>query len=153
MRALPCLFAVIVAGSLSLGTGGCASGPDNVFHNPTKDLQKTTKQLAADAAKLKYPAEAPHAGRAPVRGEVDYQLDVINLVNLSKADLKDVQVWVNSRYVVALSALPSERQVGINFNALYDSEGNRAPSKGVWVGKVEILSNGNLYDVTLHPAD
>lgn len=153
MRKLPCLAGIALLASFGFAVGGCASGSNSILPNPDKDLQKHRKEYAADAAKRSYPADAPKGGRALMRSEVDYQLKVLNVVNLANADWDNVEIWVNGQYVCALSKLPAKRQVGINFNAFYTAQGQAAPPKGVWINKVEVLYNGSLYDVTLHPAD
>lgn len=153
MRTLHRLLGTLLIAAMGLAVGGCASGSTGLLPNPQKELRKNRKEYTADAAKRAYPTTAPQAGKSMVRGEVDYQLNVINLVNLGEKDLENVEVWVNGQYVVGLAKLPAKRQVGINFNALYDNEGRQSPQKGVWVEKVELLVDGQVYSTTLHAAD
>lgn len=138
---------------LAMMVGGCASGSNSLLQNPNKDLRKHRKEFVADAATRSYPTTAQSVATSPIRGEVDYQIDVINLVNLSDTEWKDVEVWVNGRYVCSLTTLPAKKQVGINFGSLFDNQGLAAPQQGVWVEKVEVLYNGSLRKATMHPAD
>ncbi len=138
---------------LALLASGCASGITIGNPNPEKSLRKTPAQFAQYAKQHVYPAEAPKGGKSPVRGEVDYDLDVINLVNLGEQDWPNVDVWVNGRYVCPIASLPVKQQKGINFSYFYDTAGMPAPSRGTWIEKVELFYNGQLYDITMHPAD
>lgn len=133
--------------------GGCTSGNNRLNPNPEKSFQKKPRQLTAYASERAYPAEATKAEKSPIVAEVDYGIDVINLVNLGTEDWQDVDVWVNQQYVVKLASLRVGVQRGINFRLLYDNAGHQAPSKGVWIKTVEIERGGELYPVRLKIAD
>ena len=131
--------------------GGCASRTENV--NPIAEGEKEKPlSFATYAATREYPADAEKA-TAPVAAEVDYQLDVINLVNLGDTALDGVEVWVNEHYVVLLGSLPVKRQRGVNFGVLFDKAGQRSPSRGTWVNKVELYYDGKLHPLTVRLAD
>jgi len=132
--------------------GGCASGTSRVNPNPEPSLNRPRQELATYAATRDYPADAPQAS-APVRAEVDYQLDVINMVNLGDTELKDVEVWVNQHYVVLVGTLPVRQQRGINFHVLFDKSGRRAPSRGTWINSIELYYDGALRPVSFRAAD
>ena len=74
-------------------------------------------------------------------------------MNLGDTDLTNVEVWVNEHYVVLLGSLPVKRQRGVNFAVLYDKAGQRSPSSGNWVNKVELYYDGQLHPVMLRLAD
>jgi hypothetical protein len=137
---------------------GCAGRPALV---PSSDpaLRKTSAQLAADAAKRTYEADAPRGGEAVARAEVDYTLKEMHIENLSSDDWQDVEVWVNQRWVVHLPVLPRQQSKTegfrrINFQMLYDRDGNYFPvnfiSSKVRIEKVEVYHDGKMYDVPLH---
>jgi len=139
---------------------GCAGRPAIV---PSSDpaLRKTSAQLAADAAKRSYEADAPRGGEAVARAEVDYGLKELHIENLSSEDWRDVEVWVNQRWVVYLPALPHQQSKTegfrrINFQMLYDRDGNYFPvnwiNSKVRIEKVEVFHDGKMYDVPLHLA-
>lgn len=145
-----CIVAAMVAGALAVG---CASGTNRLNPNPEKSLQKKPQELVEYAAGLEYPADAPRAEVSPIVAEIDYGIDVINLVNLGNEDFQDLDVWVNRQYVVKLASLPVGRQRGINFHILYDKDGQRAPVKGVWIQSVELLRDGQMFPARLKIAD
>lgn len=144
---------VVLAAALAVLAGGCASGTSRINPNPEKSLQKKPKELVAYAAEKEFPVDAQKMEQSPVLAEVDYGLDVINLVNLGTEDWQDVDVWVNQQYVVKLGSLPVGRQRGINFHLLYDKAGQRAPSKGVWVKSIEIVRGDEVYSPRVRMAD
>ena len=142
----------VVAVMVALAAG-CASGDRRWNPNPELSLQKKPAEYAAYAAEQVYPADATRAEGSPVLAEVDYGYDVVNLVNVGEEDWNDVNVWVNQQFVVKLGSLPVRVQRGVNFHALYDREGLRAPSRGVWIRTVEIERDGQLYPLRIRIAD
>lgn len=142
----------VVAGvAVGVVVAGCASG--NGLPSTDKDLRRSSRTLAKEAGERSYPADAERGENAPIVGEIDYQLDVINLINLGDADWIDVVVWVNGQYSAPMASLPAHQQRGANFGRLYDSKGAKAPSKGTWVQVVEIFYGGKLYTIRTRAAD
>ena len=43
----------------------------------------------------------------PNRGPADYQLDLVQIANLSGEDWENVEVWVNKKYVVFIPTYPA----------------------------------------------
>jgi hypothetical protein len=136
---------------------GCA-GRTELFSNSDKALQKTPAEFAADAAKRHpYPADAPRGGRAVARAEIGYVLDRLDLVNISDTPWTDVELWVNSQYVVFLPQIESRLLKKIPFRALYNDQGQYFPiSNGkflnrqpILIDKVELFRDGKLYDVPI----
>ena len=144
---------VVLGVMLALLAGGCASGSSALNPNSDKDLRKKQTSFYADAITRSYPADAPRAGTAPMRAEVDYFLKVINSVNFADKPWTDVEVWVNGQYVCHLTHLPVKKQETINFRYLFDKGGMPAPSSGVWIKTLEVKYNGSLYTIPLFAAD
>ena len=147
------LLSAVVGMAVAMTLGGCASGGSDWLPSTDKDLRKEKEQFIAEAAARSYPADAPQAGLAPVRASIDYGLDVINLVNLSDQPLDGVEVWVNRQYGLALTQLPPREQRTVNFRMLFDKTGQQAPSQGLWIDTVELLHQGQLYQVRAFAAD
>ena len=153
MRATFNSFGLLLASMAAILLAGCASGTTNVNPNPDPAVQKPRTTFAAYAATREYPADLPKTEDAAIRAEVDYQLDVINFVNLGDTELKDVEVWVNEHYVVLLGTLPVKQQRGANFHVLFDKAGQQAPSRGTWVEMIELNYDGQMHSVRVRPAD
>lgn len=150
----------IVAAALLIA--GCETNSSRLIPNPDRDLNKTMAKFSADAAGRKYPTTEPspvattapaQMERAPFRGEVDYQLRVINIVNLSDTPWNDVEVWANGKYVCFVPTFPAKMQRGIAFRILFSSDGSRPPLKGLWLQKVELVKDGVIYSVPIFAAD
>jgi hypothetical protein len=141
---------------------GCQTNYTSLVPNPDRDLNKSPTDFKADAAKRIYPATQPslvattapaQVEPAPFRGEVDYQLDVINIVNLSDTQWNNVEVWADAKYVCFVPTFPAKMQRGIAFRILYSRDGERAPIKGLWLKKVELVKDGKIYRVPIFAAD
>lgn len=146
-------ISIAAACGVALFLYGCASGTTGINPNPEKSLQKTQGEFGRYAKEHSYPADATKAGKAPMRAEVEYGLDVINIVNLSDTDWNNVEVWVNGRYVCPIAVLPVKQQKGINFRFFFDKDGIVAPQKGNWINKLELFKDGSLYELAVHAAD
>jgi hypothetical protein len=145
-------FLLIVA---LVSLAGCAGRP-SLIPNPDKNLRRTSSQFAADAAKRHpFKSSAPRGGEAVGRAQVGYTLNQIDLVNLSHDTWSDVEVWVNQNYVVFIPTIPPNQLKTINFQMLFDDQGNSFPTdnKKVLVNKVEILRDGKMYDVPVKLGD
>ena len=146
-------FAYLAVTALLL-TGGCA-GRVSLFPNSDTSLRKTPAQFAADAARRAYPADAPKAGQADGQAQVAYELDRVELVNLSQEDWTDVEVWLNRDYVVYLPKLEAgtQRVKTLDFRMFYDSQGNSFPLTKVVVKDLELVRGGKVYTIPFRQAD
>lgn len=154
-----CPLAIVAAALL---IAGCETNSTTLIPNPDSDLNKSMAKFTADAAARKYPTTQPSPGaatsptqlqQAPFRGEVDYQLRVINIANLSDTTWNNVEVWANGKYVCFVPSFPARMQRGIAFRILFSPNGDRPPLKGLWLQKVELLKDGVLYSVPIFAAD
>jgi hypothetical protein len=84
----------VVSLAFALASGGC-SGRVAIMPNSDKALNRTPAQFAADASRRTYPAELPDGGKADARAQVAYEVDQIQLLNLSQEDWTDLELWVN----------------------------------------------------------
>ncbi|MEA2711768.1 MAG: hypothetical protein QOF78_4369 [Phycisphaerales bacterium] len=150
--------ALILIGAIALsivGVIGC-SGRPALIPNPDKNLRKASAQFAADAAsRHPYKAEAPRGGEAIARSQVGYTLDRLDVINLSKQEWKDVEIWVNQKYVVFLPKVEPNTLKIINFQMLFDGKGNYFPTDNnkVMISKVEVLKDGKMYDLPVRLGD
>jgi hypothetical protein len=132
---------------------GCADKP-TIFPPSDPNLRRTSAEFAADAAKRHpYKADAPRGGQAVARAQVDYMADEIDVINLSKEDWENVEVWVNQNYVVFLPTMPAGKLEPISFKMLYDDSGKTFPTKHVMVDKLELYRGGKMYDCTVKLGD
>ena len=146
---------LILCCAVGLMALGCAGRP-SMFPNADKNLRKTSAQFAADAAKRHpYKVDAPRGGEAVARTQVDYTIDKISIVNLSEESWEDVEVWINRAYVVHLPVMEPQQLKKIDFQMLFDSQGNSFPTKNsaAMVKQVEIYRGGKMYDLPVKLTD
>ena len=120
--------------------------------NSDASLNKPAKVFAEEAAaRFPYPADLERGGELPARAEIGYMVDVITLVNYSKQDWADVELWVNKQYVLPLAMLESNTEgtkaKRIAFKYLYNDRGETFPARGATVDTLELKLNGKMYNV------
>jgi len=149
-------WAFLLAGVGAVGVIGCEK--PTLLPNPDPQLRKTSAQLSADAAKrFPYKKEAPRGEGLTARAEVNYDLNLrtLSVINLSKQELHDVELWVNQQYVIHLPEWKEHELKRLDFKMLFDDSGNYFPTDNgtVRVNKVEALVNGNMYDIPVRLAE
>jgi hypothetical protein len=124
-----------------------------ILPNSDSSLNKPAKVFAQEAAaRFPYPADIERGGQLPVNAEIGYMVDVITIVNYSKTDWTNVELWVNKSYVIPLAVLESNKTEGakakrIPFKIIYNDQGQHFPSSGATVDTLELKMNGKLYEV------
>lgn len=149
-----CRWTLIATVVLSGLLAGC-QGTTALIPVADPDLKKSPPEFAADAAKRTYPATAPKGGEGLAQSEVDYFLNRIKLANLTDEDWKDVEIWVNQKYVCFIANWKAKDLKKVNFQMFYDNSGQMFPTalKQGKVELVEILVNGKLLPVAKRLAD
>lgn len=142
-------LALASAALAALSAAGCTDRP-TLIPNSDPALNKTGSEIATEAVKrFPYPANLARADKPlPVRAELGYVLNEISLVNFGDADWKDIEVWVNGRYVVPLTSLESKKVKKIPFEVLYNGTGQHFPRDNTRIEKLELRMNDVMYDVT-----
>ena len=151
---LRCTMSLVLLAGLSL-LAGC-EGRAALIPISDSDLNRTSAQFAADAAKRNYPATAPRGGDAEAMADVDHGVrNRIQLENLSGDEWEGVELWVNEKYVVYVAHWPSKSLKKVNFAMLYDRDGQSFPTnnKDLQVQKIEMLRGGKMYNVPKRLAD
>jgi hypothetical protein len=145
---------VALAGVM-LAVGGCFSERTGFLPNEDTALRKKDKEFVADATQRFPYKETAERGTTSARAEVDYMYRYIGVANLSDAQWKDVEVWVNKQYVVFVPAWKGEVLKRIQFTMLRDERGNPFTSdKGRNpVKSVEVFTDGKMYDIPLFLAE
>lgn len=150
-------FFAIVSALVLLG--GC-SNQGAMVPNSDPALRKKTNEFVADAAnRHPYQPDAPRGGQLQGRAQVNYSADTIEIMNFSNEDWAGVDLWVNELYVVHLPRVEkgAPRTKRIDFNMLYDARGQQFPTDNLsadnHVKKVEVLRDGNLYDLKVSLAE
>ena len=138
---------------------GC-NGRTSLLPNSDPQLRKDSTEFAADAAaRHPYKSDAPRGGDAPAVASVDYNLArCIDFMNHSDQDWKDVEVWVNQKYVVFIPLVPKRNADSplfehLDFAMIFDGAGNHFPLMHGTVEKVEIYRDGKMYDVPVKLQD
>jgi len=149
----------LLAAALMGAAGGCAGRP-SLLPNSDPALNKTSAQFAADAARRHpFNGDLPAGGVARGRAQVGYGLDTVEVVNLSEEDWKNVEVWINRTYVVAVPyiAAGGKRVKTLNFQMFFDERGhsfpvdNHVPDR--MVRQLEMVRGGQLYSIPVTLAD
>ncbi len=130
---------------------GCAGRP-SLLPNSDPNLQRTSAQFAADAAKRHpYKSDAPRGGDALGTAQYDLTFATVQILNYGPDDWDDVEVWVNRKYCCWLPRIEKGKvQVKtLPFQMLYDDSGNYFWTDG---GKnpiqvIEIYRNGKIYNL------
>jgi hypothetical protein len=132
---------------------GC-SGRPSLIPNSDKSLDKSAAQFAADAAKRKYPADAPRGGESIGRAQVGYTMNTIEIANHSDETWENVEIWANGQYVDFVPKIEPHKSRTINFQMLYNDKGEYVPldNSKVIVKKLEVLKDGKVYDIPVHVA-
>jgi hypothetical protein len=146
------ILGLSVIATLSLA-GGCAERSTLLPYSDAA-LDRPATMLAVDAAKRHpYPETLPRPDKQlPVRAEINYWTDVIQIVNSSGQDWADVEFWVNGTYVVGIPALKNMEVKQISFKHFYDAQGQYIPLNGVQIEKLEMKLAGELFTVQSAPA-
>jgi len=144
------LLTIAMSSALTAALIGCTQRPP-FMPNPDPALHKNASQFAADAAHRHYEADAPKAGDANGRVEIDYGLHRVSIVNSSTEDWNDVEIWFNQKYVIALPKIlgNASRAESIDFQTIFDEHGNHLPFDGGQepVNTVEMFKDGKMYSL------
>jgi hypothetical protein len=150
------LALAVVTTVFALAGGGC-NGRVAILPNSDKALNRTPAQFAAESAKRTYPTEMTDGGTADARAQVAYEVDQINVLNLSQEDWTDLEIWVNRKYFLHLPRLEAgkKRVKTITFLMLYDDQGNPFPTNNMKqkIESLEMVRDGKKYTIPLVLAD
>jgi hypothetical protein len=127
---------------------GCES--PTLIPNPDPELRKTSAQLAADSAKrFPYKSDTPRAEGLTSRAEVNYDLKKLSVVNLSKQEWHNVELWVNQQYCIFIPDWKDRELKRLDFKMIFDDGGNYFPldNSSIRVLKVEALMDGKVYNI------
>lgn len=146
----------IVLGAAALATLAACAGRPSLIPNADPAMRRTSAQFAADAAtRHPYKIDEPRAGEAVARAEVDYTIKQIDIVNASDEDWTNVEVWINQNYVCFIPVMPRQKLKSLNFQMLFDGQGNSFPTAigEAKIDKIELTHDGKVYDVPVHLVD
>jgi hypothetical protein len=137
-----------VAGLLVM-PGCMGDGTPTLLPNNDAALRKTSTEFAADAAKRSYEADAPKAADPIARAEYNLSERQFDVANLTNSDLKNVEFWVNQRYVVNVKEFPANSGKTLNFELFYDADGHHfATDHGANpIRSLQIYDGSKMYDV------
>ena len=129
---------------------GCTTRP-TFFSNADPALRKTSAQFSADAAKRNYETDAPRSGTANGAAEVDYGIHRLSIVNSSSEDWKDVEIWLNKKYVIFIPVVPAQAAhvEMLDFKNIFDQNGNSFPTDSAVtpIDTVEMFKDGKIYSL------
>lgn len=151
MRTIICTLAVSLIG---LGLFGC-EGTVSLLPIADPALNKPPAVFAADAAKRHYESDAPKIPAHDFRAQYALILKQVDLANISAQDCTDVEVWINSQYVVHCPQFPKKSDKTLYFAMFYDQDGHHFDTHGGKdpVKSIEVYRDGTMYSVVSHLAD
>jgi hypothetical protein len=138
---------IVVAALLALN--GCVEGRPTLLPNADSNLRKNSTQFAADAARRTYEADAPKSNLTIARAEYSLMEKQFDMANLTNWNWKNVEVWVNQKYVLSLPEFAANSGEALNFQLFYDSDGHHFATDwgGNPVKSLQIYADGKMYDV------
>jgi hypothetical protein len=145
------MIKTLLVTALGLGLVGCSSdGQTSLLPNPDGNMQRTSAEFAADAAKRNYEAEAPREKAQDARAEYEIMTHRIDLVNLANGDWSNVEVWINHEYVVYIPVMQKMVDEKLDYEMFFDRDGHHFETKGgaTPLQSLQIYRDGTMYDVT-----
>jgi hypothetical protein len=139
---------LILAGLLVL-PGCMGDGQPTLIPNSDSNLRKSSTQFAADAAKRSYEAEAPKGSETIARAQYNLTERQFDVANLSSNELKNVEFWVNQKYVVNVPNFAPNSGKTLNFELFYDADGHHFATEhgDNPVRSLQMYADGKMYDV------
>ena len=139
---------LIIAGLLILP--GCSSdGQPTLLPNHDTSLRRTSAEFAADAAKRTYETDAPKGDGSIARAEYNLMERQFDVANLSSSDLKNVEFWINQKYVVSVPDFAPNTGKALDFELFYDADGHhfKTDHGNNPVRSLQMYHDGKMYDV------
>jgi hypothetical protein len=153
VQSLTVLFFALITTTTLVGCAGRVS----IMPNSDPTLRRTPSQFAAEAAKKTYRTDLADGGTAEARAQVAYDVDQIQILNLSSEDWSDVELWVNHKYVVHVPRLEAGKKKvkTLTFLMLYDDQGNPFPRNNMKqrIDSLEMVKGEKKYQIPLVLAD
>lgn len=135
MKYLP----LIAAAALAVG---CSTSAE--VENPFNDHSTSETRMAAFAAKAEYPGDAK-AQDIKATALISQSGDKIQIINASDQSLKDVNVWLDGRFVAKVNSIPASSTISLDRSRFYDDRGTSLSDVKQPISRVEIESGGTLY--------
>ncbi len=82
---------------------------------------------------------------------MDYGIHRLSIVNSSSEDWKDVEIWLNKKYVIFIPSVPAQAAhvEMLDFKSIFDQFGNSFPldSAVTPIDTVEMFKDGKMYSL------
>jgi hypothetical protein len=127
------VLATLVAGCAGKGTG-LAVAP----------LPNEQAELTAYAAGARFPEGTQASDDVKVTAVVDRSERTIAIRNFGDDELKDLEVWVDGKYVRRLPALAARAGVVLHFGQFYDAAGETLAAGNGTVARVQLKVGDRL---------
>jgi hypothetical protein len=139
---------ILLAAFLAL-TGCMGDGRPTLLPVADSNLRKSSAEFAADAARRTYEADAPKSNLTIARAQYNLMESQFDVANLTNWDWKNIEVWVNQKYVVSVPQFARNSGEALNFQLFYDNDGHHFDTHwgGNPVKSLQIYADGKMYDV------
>jgi hypothetical protein len=142
--------------SLVACVAGCDVHTGTPMNSDPKLVKKPAEYSADAVARHPMKTDLPKAGEADGVAEIDYDIQMFQLLNLSDTDWDNIEVWVNDRYVTFVPKIEAGKLRTLYFHMFYDGRGNRMPKavKGEpRIQNIKMLRDDRWFDVKMTLAD
>src|SRR5690242_8160298 len=104
----------------ALAVGGCANSEDGARATAA---QPTSEELAAAAARTKFPATMPAKQAEHAFALVNRANGTIKIYNMGNEPITDANVWVNGAFMQHVAGIGPKSSANVRFTNLYNSLG------------------------------
>jgi len=126
----------------ALAVGGCTGmneeGPRATVAQPTSE------ELAAAAARAKFPTTMPAREAQHAFALVNRTNGTIKIYNMGDEPITDAKVWVNGAFMQHVNGIGAKSSAIVRFSHLYNALGKSFGSLGEPVSTVQIQTDGQL---------
>lgn len=122
---------------------GCSDASTPLVRREAQ-LRKPLTELAADAAKRVYPAEAERGEPVNARAQIDYTLNYLRILNMGTEDITAAELWINRRFVVYLQTLPAGKFTTVEHVLIFDDKGRPYSAQAGYVQQLELHYGGKV---------
>ena len=145
MLRVPSPLAMIAATALVI-VSGCGPSKPSTDATGNGAIISSPTERAAYAGHQAFPQTQP-TGELPVVAIMSRDKKQLNLYNVGKQAIRNVDVWVNGSYVTRIGGIAPQSKVIIATTEIYNGLGHSLASRGEEISRVQVDDAGRLYNL------